>query len=509
MSTPAEGRGVEGQLPLGPVLDGLIVDGLGVALPQPGGEHLTVLEHVDLRVRPGEVVVLLGPSGAGKSTLVSALLGLLPGGSRVRGEAGWYAARQVVDLLDPPVGEREGHRGRTAAWLPQAPLATLTPVLSVGQHLREKAQVHARLGPPDRLLERARARHDVDHAWDRRLPAQLSGGQAQRVSNALALLGDPALVLADEPTTGLDRQRAVRAGEQLRALADDEGRAVLVVTHDLALAAQVADAVVVLDAGRARGRHEPAEVVEQARSAGHHHPRRSRTAAPGGSPDPGPAVPHTPTGLQGIGLTIVRGRGHVVKEGLDLVVAPDRTTGLMAPSGAGKTSLLRTLALLHPPARGHIVLDGRRVRGTGHRVPAEVRRRIGYVPQDPRSSVDPRWTLGRTLSEPLLLAGHPSPSSVVATLLDRVGLPHQVAERRPDEVSGGQLQRVVLARALAMAPDYLLLDEPTAMVDGATARAVVAAVHEHQHATGAGVLVASHDEELVRTWCDDVLVWED
>lgn len=199
----------------------------------------------------------------------------------------------------------------------------------------------------------------------------------------------------------------------------------------------------------------------------------------------------------------------MVAEGLDLRVTPDRTTGLMAPSGAGKTSLLRTLALLHAPVRGHVELDGRRVRGTGHQVPAKVRSRLGYVPQDPRSSVDPRWILGRTLAEPLVLAGRPSGPEVIATLLDRVALPPQVAQRRPDEVSGGQLQRVVLARALAMEPDYLLLDEPTAMVDGATARAVVAAVHEHQHATGCGVLVASHDEELLRTWCDDVLAWED
>ncbi|QFG69025.1 ATP-binding cassette domain-containing protein [Ornithinimicrobium pratense] len=313
-------------------------------------------------------------------------------------------------------------------------------------------------------------------------------------------------MLADEPTTGLDRERAVRVGEELRALAREEGRAVLVVTHDLALAEQVADAVVELDAGRASDRQPAGTVVERVRTAGHRHAHRSRPRQPADL-DTAPAAEHR-TGLSGVGLTIVRGRGQVVTESLDVRVAPDRTTGLMAPSGAGKTSLLRTLALLHTPARGHVELDGRRVRGTGHRVPAEVRRQIGYVPQDPRSCVDPRWTLGRTLAEPLVLAGRSSGPEVVASLLDQVGLTPRIAQRRPDEVSGGQLQRVVLARALAMQPDYLLLDEPTAMVDGATARALVAAVHEHQHATGAGVLVASHDEELVRTWCDDVLVWE-
>lgn len=198
----------------------------------------------------------------------------------------------------------------------------------------------------------------------------------------------------------------------------------------------------------------------------------------------------------------------VVRGGVDVRVEQDRTTGLMAPSGAGKTTLLRTLALLHAPAAGRVELEGRPVRGTGHRVPAEVRRRIGYVPQDPHRAVDPRWSLARILLEPLRLGSLPAGEEQVAGLLDRVGLPPDLAQRRPDQVSGGQLQRVVLARALALEPDYLLLDEPTSMVDSATAEAVARAVHEHQHATGCGVLVASHDEELIRTWCDTVITWE-
>lgn len=461
-----------------------------------------------------------------------------------------HASPRRRPLLDPGPGVRERIRGRVAAWLPQSPVSAMTPVLTVGHHLVEKARVHADgAAPAQDLLARAMERHRVDPGWWRRLPSQLSGGQAQRVSNALALLGDPGLVLADEPTAGLDRELARRTGQVLRALAHEEHRAVLVVTHDLTLAEEIADDVVLLDAGVSSGPTGPEELARRRRAASHarvHHgpvapPRTAARAghgedarvARGESAGPGQGE-RARLGLSGVGLTITRGRGHVVRRGVDVRVAPDTTTGLQAPSGAGKTTLLRTLALLHAPAAGHVELDGRVLHGTGHRVPAAVRRAVGYVPQDPRQAVDPRWTLGRTLLEPVRLGRgarlralphthpdahlrtHPDTdpaadpdATLVARLLERVGLPPELGARRPEEVSGGQLQRVVLARALAMDPDYLLLDEPTSMVDAASAQAVVAAVHAHQHATGCGVLVASHDEELLRTWCDEVLRWAD
>lgn len=485
---------------------GLVVEGLGVRLPDDRGGTPTVLHDVDLRVGRGRVVVLLGPSGAGKSTTLAALLGLLPAGSLVRGTATWDDLDGRRDLLGADTAARGRLRRGTVAWLPQAPLSTLTPVMTVGAHLRETAAVHApRSRVPD-LVARAARRHDVDPAWWGRLPTQLSGGQGQRVSNALSLLGDPGLVLADEPTAGLDPARARAAGDLLSALAHDEGRAVLVVTHDLRLAEQVADEVVVLDAGRTVDRGTPGELVARARAAGHHH-------AP--HPTPGEARRGPPAdasrSLRADGLTVVRGRSAVVLEGVDLVVPHDRTTGLMAPSGAGKTSLLRTLALLHPARSGRVVLDGSPVPGWGHRVPARVRRRVAYVAQDPRGAVDPRWPLGRVVAEPLLLAqrgdrtGGPGVRGRVLELLGRVGLPADLVTRRPDQVSGGQLQRAVVARALAQDPDYLLLDEPTSMVDAATADEVLAAVHRHQHQTGCGVLVAAHDEELLRRWCDTVV----
>lgn len=505
MTGPADPHG-PGRTP-----DGLVVERLGVALPDPRSGWSTVLHEVDLRVPPGRVVVLLGPSGAGKSTTLAALLGMLPPGALVRGGARWHGTDETCDLLHAGTAERERLRGRTVAWLPQAPVATLTPVLTVGAHLREKARVHA--SDPravQDLVTAASRRHEVEPAWWRRLPSQLSGGQAQRVSNALSLLGDPALVLADEPTAGLDAARARAAGQLLSRLAHEEGRAVLAVTHDLALAEQVADEVVVLDAGRTVESGDADRLVARARTAAHRQvPHRTAREA----------LAAAPTGreLRVDRLTVVRGADRVVLRDLSLAVPRDRTTGLMAPSGSGKTTLLRTLALLHPPRSGAVVLDGIPLKGWGYAVPARVRRRIGYVAQDPRGAVDPRWTVGQIVAEPLRLAGRQErgrrrasvPEGAVVDLLARVGLPPDLAGRRPDEVSGGQLQRVVVARALALDPDYLLLDEPTSMVDAATAVDVLSAVHRHQHATGCGVLVASHDEELLRRWCDTVLRWED
>ncbi|WP_299519857.1 ATP-binding cassette domain-containing protein [uncultured Serinicoccus sp.] len=532
LGPPASRTAGPGGTPEGEPTGGLRVSGLGVALPDARGGHQTVLEQVDLRVPHGRLVVLLGPSGAGKSTLLAALLGLLPTGSLVRGHGWWEAdGTEPADLVDPGAAARERLRGRVAAWLPQAPVGAMTPVLTVGHHLTEKARVHVPASRVPAVVGEAMRRHDVDPAWRRRLPSQLSGGQAQRVSNALALLGDPGLVLADEPTTGLDRPRARAAADGLAALAHDEGRAVLVVTHDLRLAEEAADAVIELDGGRSRGADVPAgEVIARARGATHRMaphattgqrlqaaavrppaaaaPRPGATAAgprrQASAVDPGTGEG---PGLGAVDLTLRRGRGTLVRSGVTLQVRPDRTTGLMAPSGAGKTTLLRTLALLHRPSEGQVRLDGRPVRGTGYAVPAAVRRRIAFVPQDPRQGVDPRWTLGRSLLEPSRLVGRTGDDTEVARMLDRVGLAPELASRRPDEVSGGQLQRAVLARALALDADYLLLDEPTSMVDAATARAVVRAVHEHQHATGCGVLVASHDEELLRTWCDVVVEW--
>lgn len=204
-------------------------------------------------------------------------------------------------------------------------------------------------------------------------------------------------------------------------------------------------------------------------------------------------------------VRVVRGRDSVVLDGASLDLPAGVTLGLRAPSGWGKTSLLRVLALLHPVAAGTVVLDGTTVVGTGYDVPVALRRRVALVHQSPRRAVDPRWSVRAVLAEPWRVVGRRPEEPELTGLLEEVGLTPQVLDRTAHRLSDGQLHRLALARALAVRPVYLLLDEPTAAVDALTASKVVALVRAHQEEHGTGVLIAAHDADLLASWCDHVL----
>jgi ABC-type dipeptide/oligopeptide/nickel transport system ATPase subunit len=199
-------------------------------------------------------------------------------------------------------------------------------------------------------------------------------------------------------------------------------------------------------------------------------------------------------------------RGRHVLTAVSLSVAAGETVGLRGPSGSGKSTLVRVLALLHAPEAGHVSLDGERVAGVRHRVPASVRTRIGVLFQSPRAAADPRLTLADLIAEPLRAAGRPRDEIAprVAALADRAGLTADLLTRRPHAVSDGQLQRACLARALVHGPRYLLCDEATTMLDASTQALVAAVISEEQRATGMGVLVVSHDAALLDRWAGRV-----
>ncbi|OLT48060.1 ABC transporter ATP-binding protein [Cellulosimicrobium sp. CUA-896] len=448
-----------------------------------------VLDGLDLDLVPGTTHVVLGASGAGKSTVVAALTGTLPRGARVEGVAVLETDGTAVDLLRVPRRVRRRRlAGRVVGTAPQGAGGAFTPTMTVGAHLREVQRVagrgrprlgvaHPHLGtsPRQQLVELAHAA-GVEPAWLRRHPHELSGGQLSRLGLVAAMVDHPPVLLADEPTAGLDAEATRTVGALLAAYAA-AGHTVLVITHDDAFARQIAHVVTRVARGRVVAQGAPEDVLVDTAPA----LRPVRTVAADA-----PA-------LVASAITARRG-GRPVLAPTDLAVRRGEVVGLTGPSGVGKSTLAALLARLDPPDGGQVALPG--VAGApraGFDLPPTERRRVGWVSQHPHLAVDPRLTLRRTIELPTRLAAPGTDVAArVTALAQRLGLGTALLDRRPHEVSGGELQRACVARALALAPEFLVLDEVTSMLDARTATDVLHVVADEATA-GAGVLLVGHD----------------
>jgi peptide/nickel transport system ATP-binding protein len=486
------------------------------------------VDGVDLQVAPGEVLAVVGESGSGKTVTAKTLLGLLPSTATARGavvlsnKAG--TAEHDIVALD---GERLRQvRGTDVAMVFQEPSAALNPVFTVGWQIAEGLRAH---GKVSRREARKRAidvlrrvgipdpETRVDH-----YPHQFSGGQKQRVVIAMALVLDPGLIVADEPTTALDVTVQAEILDLLRRCRDEFGTAIVLITHNMGVVADLADRVAVMYQGKVVEQAPARELFADPRAdytkrllaavprigEGVARAEVRASARPAGWESAEPVV-------EARGLTItypgrLRRPGFTAVDDVSLAIRPGEVLGLVGESGSGKTTIARAVAGLTPVTDGSLRVLGTEMRGVRPKDLQPVRPRIGFVFQDPATSFNPLLTIADCVAEPLVVHGRAaSPEDArgrVDELLEAVQLPRSYGDRFPHELSGGQRQRASLARALALDPELLVADEPTSALDVSVQARVLELFAELQRELGFASLFVSHDLAVVDLLSDRIAV---
>ncbi|GAA1887821.1 ABC transporter ATP-binding protein [Paeniglutamicibacter psychrophenolicus] len=479
-----------------------------------GDEAVVAAENIDLALRPGEIVALVGESGSGKSTLSKAIIGLLPESARILDGSIDLAGG---NLLDMAAKELESIRGRRIGMVPQDPGASLDPVKTVGSQISEVFRLH----PQGRKRSKAQLRAEVirllelvgiDTPEQRigQYPHELSGGLKQRVLIAIAFALEPELLIADEPTSALDVTVQQTILEVFTKLARELGTAVIFVTHDLAVATDIADRIVVMQHGRIREDRPVREILRAPEDPYTRMLLTEATASGDGSRTTGDARGIEVPAIEVAGLGKIFGSGKTERAAVDEVsfaVRPGTTFSLVGESGSGKSTTARMIMRLLEPTAGIVKIHGQdvtHVRGAAKR---ELWRSLQLVYQNPDSALDPRYSVSRIISEPLenYKVGSKAERRIrVAELLDAVNLPSRMAALGAKELSGGQRQRVAIARALALGAKTLVLDEALSALDVLTQAQILALLEDLQINQGLSYLFISHDLHVVERISHDV-----
>jgi peptide/nickel transport system ATP-binding protein len=473
------------------------------------------LDGLTLSLSPGQRLALVGPSGCGKSTVARAVLQLLPQGSQCSG--GLLLAGQEPGRLQRPALRQL--RGEAVGLVFQDPMTRLNPLLTIGDHLGDTLAAHRPRWRRRQVRERAEellTRVGINPQRYGSYPHEFSGGMRQRLAIALAMALNPPLVIADEPTTSLDVAIAGQVMGELSALCSEAGSALLLISHDLALAGRWCDQIAVLDQGRLIEQAPaqqllaaPASPLAQRLVA----KARQREGAQSAMPAPAPALLELEELRSWHPLPSLPWQRRWLKavDGVSLRLQRGETIGLVGASGCGKSTLCRALMGLAPVRGGTVRLEGRNLLALRGQALRRARRGLQMVFQDPLACLNPQMVVGEAIADPLLIHGLASRNQArhrARELLSAVGLtPAEAFENRlPSQLSGGQQQRVAIARALVLEPKVLLCDESVSMLDAEVQADVLALLRDLQQRLGLGLLFVTHDLSVASGFCHRVIV---
>jgi len=458
-------------------------------------------------VAPGQVLAIVGESGSGKSTTAMGLMSLLASNARM------YGSVTVTghETLGAKGSTLRKYRGREVAYIFQEPMTALNPVYTIGFQIIETLRTHFDMGPKEarvRALELITMVEipDPETSIDK-YPHQLSGGQRQRAMIAQALACDPGLLVADEPTTALDVTVQAEVLDLMRSLKDRLNSAILLITHDMGVVADMADEILVMKDGHTVEHGSADQIFNR---PAHPYTQQLLAAVPKLGTTERRALPYNEKALPQPVLKLEnvtvaypkRGRipEFVAAKNVSLEIYPGEILGLVGESGSGKTTIGRAAIGLIPIKEGKLEIVGKDISNAKPKELSQIRRHTGIVFQDPASSLNPRLPIGESIGEPLFLAGEAKGEALahrIEDLLDQVELPRSYRNRYPHELSGGQRQRVGIARALALTPDLLIADEPTSALDVSVQARFLDLLQELQGKLNFACLFISHDLAVV------------
>jgi peptide/nickel transport system ATP-binding protein len=494
----------------------LDIDNLVVALGnKPGASR--IIDGISLQVRDGETLCLVGESGSGKSVTSLTVMGLLQKGSLV--PTGGSVKLVGEELLSASDRRLRQLRATRMAMIFQEPMTALNPVVPVGRQIDEVLRVHTNLDARARrqkilaMMEQVRL-PDVGRIFAS-YPHRLSGGQRQRIMIAMALVLEPKLLIADEPTTALDVTTQKQILTLIRDLQRDHGTAVLFITHDMGVVAEIADRVAVMRHGRLV---ETGPLDGILRTPSMEYTRNLLAAVPSLVPRPPREETKDPVVLEANELCkIYRERSFLGKirevaaaKDVTLTLRKGRTLGIVGESGSGKSTVARCIVRLIDPTSGGVRVVGREISDLSRRLLQPHRKKIQIIFQDPYRSLNPRITVGESIAEGPVNYGmpHKEALSKARELLELVHLPADAISRYPHQFSGGQRQRIAIARALALDPEVLVADEAVSALDVSVQAQVLDLLDEIQKRLGIGLLFITHDLRVAAQICDDVVVMQ-